>query len=250
MSDEGKVVLWKEKLAEKVKAQQQQEKAQGGQFISIKSGVMSYGGLPVQGNKADMIVLESIFENAYYPDKYGTTDNTSPACYSFSSDGVDMAPHPDAEHPQSKTCKTCKMNEFGTADSGRGKGKACANRRRLAVISAAAVTSAAEVSAAPTAYFRVPPTSTRYWSSYVQNLLAKTDMPFFASITSVGVVPDAKTQLRCVFSHVAEITDDELLEALYRRAAAESTLIDFPYPKSATEEPAKAPAAATKKGKM
>lgn len=250
MSEDTKMVPWKEKLQEKVKAQQQQEKAQGGQFISIKSGVMSYGGLPVQGNKADMIVLESIFENAYYPDKYGSSDNTSPACYAFSTTGGDdMAPHPDAELPQNKTCKTCPQNKYGSADGGRGKGKACANRRRLSVISATAAASAEEINNAPTAYLRVPPTSTRFWSSYVQNLLAKTDMPFFASITNVGVVPDPKTTLRCVFTHTAEITDDDLLEALYRRAAAEAQLIDFPYPKSATDS-ATAETKTSKKGKF
>ena len=245
---ETKVVPWKEKLQEKVKAQQEAEKAQGGQFISIKSGVMSYGGLPVQGNKADMVVLESVFENAFYPDKFGTSDNTSPACYAFStSGGPDMAPHPDAEHPQSKTCRECPHNKFGSADGGRGKGKACANRRRLAVISAAAVSSAEEVNNAPTAYLRVPPTSTRYWSAYVQNVLARTDMPFFASITNIGVVPDPKTTMRVNFTHVAEIKDDELLEALYRRAAAEASLIDFPYPRSAGED---APEAKPRKGKL
>lgn len=248
---ETKVVPWKEKLQEKVKMQQQQEKAQGGQFISIKSGVMSYGGLPVQGNKADMVVLESIFENSFYPDKYGTTDNTSPACYAFSpTGGEDMAPHPDAEHPQSKTCRECPQNRYGSADGGRGKGKACANRRRLAVISAASVSSAEEINNAPTAYLRVPPTSTRYWSAYVQNVLARTDMPFFASITNIGVVPDPKTTMRCIFTHVAEVKDDELLEALYRRAAAEASLIDFPYPKSATGDEPEAPAAKPKKGKF
>lgn len=252
MTEQTKVIPWKEKLAEKVKAQQQQEKSAGGQFISIRSGVMSYGGLPVQGNKADMIVLESIFENSFYPEKYGTSDNTSPACYAFSVDGGDdMAPHPEAEHPVAKTCKVCPNNKFGSADGGRGKGKACANRRRLAVISAAAVTSPDEISNAPTAYMRVPPTSTRYWSTYVQNVLAKTEMPFFASITNIGVIPDAKTTMRVNFVHVAEVKDDELLEALYRRAAAEAQLIDFPYPKSAAPDAAaKAAATPTRKGKF
>ena len=250
MEAETKVVPWKEKLQEKVKEQQQREKAQGGQFISIKSGVMSYGGLPVQGNKADMVVLESIFENAFYPDKYGTGENTSPACYAFSPTGDDMAPHPEAEHPQAKTCKECPLNKYGSADGGRGKGKACANRRRLAVISAAAVASADEINNAPTAYLRVPPTSTRYWSSYVQNLLAKTDMPFFASITNVAVAPDPKTVMRVSFSHVGEVKDDELLEALYRRAAAEAQLIDFPYPRAATPEAGAEAAKPTKKGKF
>jgi hypothetical protein len=162
-----------------------------------------------------------------------------------------MAPHPEAEKPQSKTCKACPNNKYGSADGGRGKGKACSNRRRLAVISAASVSSAEEINNAPTAYLRVPPTSTRYWSTYVQNVLAKTDMPFFASITNIGVVPDAKTTMRVNFVHVAEIKDDELLEALYRRAAAEATLLDFPYPKSASDNtPESQPAKKATKGKF
>jgi hypothetical protein len=237
-----KVVPWKEKLGEKVKQQQEQEKGTGGQFISLKSGVMSYGGMPVQGNKCDVVALESVHENAYYPDKYGTTDNTSPACYAFSINGDEnMAPHPEAEFPQSKTCKTCKHNVFGSADNGRGKGKACSNRRRIAVIPAAECNTAEAIMAAPVAYLRPPPTSVRNWAAYVQNVLLKTEMPLFAQITNVALVPDPKTQIKLLFNHVGTVNDDALLEALYRRAAAEATLIDFPYPKSAGgAEPPKA----------
>jgi len=57
--------------------------------------------------------------------------------------------------------------------------------------------------------------------------------------------------MRVNFVHVAEVKDDELLEALYRRAAAEAQLIDFPYPKSAAPDaPAKAAATPTRKGKF
>jgi hypothetical protein len=243
-----KIVPWKEKLQEKVKAQQEAEKGTGGQFISLKSGVMSYGGMPVAGNKCDVIVLESIHENAYYKDKYDAAVTTPPACYAFSIDGGEsMAPHPEAEFPQSKTCKSCPHNKFGSADGGRGKGKACSNRRRIAVIPASACNSADEIMAAPVAYLRPPPTSIRYWGAYVQNVLAKTDMPVFASITNVALVPDPKTQIRLNFTHVATISDDELLEAIYRRASAEATLIDFPYPKSQEPDEAKAaPKAKTK----
>jgi len=242
-----KVIPWKEKLGEKIKQQQEAEKGTGGQFISLKSGVMSYGGMPVQGNKCDVVVLESIHENAFYPDKYGTTDNTSPACFAFSVDGGDaMAPHPDAEHKQAKTCKECPNNKWGSADGGRGKGKACGNRRRLAVIPAGECNTAEAISNAPVAYLRVPPTSTRFWGAYVQNVIAKTDLPFFASITNVALLPDPKTQMKLNFTHTATITDDELLEALYRRAAAEATLIDFPYPKNVGGEEAPKPKAKTK----
>jgi hypothetical protein len=241
MNESTKMVPWKEAMQGKVKEQAAAEKVTG-TFISLKSGVMSYGGLPVQGNKADMIVLESIHENTYYPDKYGTTENQSPTCYAFSLTGIGMVPHPEAAKPQAKTCAECPRLKWGTADNGAGKGKACSERRRLGVVPASSVESVEAIDAASVAYIRVPVTSVKHWSAYVQNVLAKTDMPVFGSITNVALVPDAKTQIKLTFTHVATIKDDELLEALYKRAAIETTMIDFPYPKPQDGESEAVPA--------
>jgi len=61
--------------------------------------------------------------NCYYKTKY-TGGNNPPDCGSF--DGIEGFGDPGGK------CKTCPLNQFGSADEGNGK--ACKNRRRIYVM--------------------------------------------------------------------------------------------------------------------
>lgn len=65
--------------------------------------------------------------NQYYKNPFGESEQGPPTC--ASSNGIT----PDGgDEPFTSPCRTCKMNEYGSAPD--GKGKACANTIRLYVL--------------------------------------------------------------------------------------------------------------------
>lgn len=80
----------------------------------------------------ELVILRAnpALSKIYYEKRYEEGDESKPDCYS--TDGV--APAADAAKPQSQKCATCPHNQWGSrlTDNG-GKGKACADSRRLAV---------------------------------------------------------------------------------------------------------------------
>lgn len=78
-----------------------------------------------------VLVNSSPYNNkSYYLRGYDGVSNDAPDCWSI--DGV--TPSPQAAARQSPTCASCKWNQFGTAmrqDGQPGRGKACADSRRL-----------------------------------------------------------------------------------------------------------------------
>lgn len=80
----------------------------------------------------EMVLLKAnpALSKIYYEKSYEEGSDDKPTCYS--TDGV--APAADAQAPQSQKCAACPHNVWGSriTDNG-GKGKACADSRRLAV---------------------------------------------------------------------------------------------------------------------
>lgn len=80
----------------------------------------------------ELVILRAnpALSKIYYAKTYEEGSDDKPDCYS--TDGI--APAADAAKPQSQKCATCAHNQWGSkiTDNG-GKGKACADSRRLAV---------------------------------------------------------------------------------------------------------------------
>lgn len=98
------------------------------------------------------------FAKVFYLKGYDpeSSEKQKPDCYT--NDGV--APATDATNAQSKKCATCAHNQFGSAR--QGKGKACADTKRLAI---AAVDQLNEPM-----LLRIPPASLKPLSEYVKFL--------------------------------------------------------------------------------
>ena len=64
--------------------------------------------------------------NALWLNKYGTTEDKSPDCFSIDGDEGIVR-----ETGECRTCASCRYNQYGSADNGIGRGKACKNTRRL-----------------------------------------------------------------------------------------------------------------------
>jgi len=140
------------------------------QFFSIRAGVLSFGGMPIPGNQMGVVILDWIYENIYYEGEFDSENPSPPTCFAFGRDGTTMVPHEnvvEAGQAQHETCKGCPHDEWGSAE--RGRGKACRNLRRLAIIPGGTIdvnsgrfepfTDPAQFEAGAVGYLKIPPTS-------------------------------------------------------------------------------------------
>lgn len=132
---------------------------------------------------AGVIVNASGIVKTYYENGFveGSEDN-KPTC--FSNDG--QHPDPTVDKPQCQNCRMCKWNVFGTSRSetgGVGKGKACSDSIRLAVMTGHEM---------DTYLLRVPPASLRALGQYTQQLMKK-GIPFNAVMTKISFDISAAT---------------------------------------------------------
>lgn len=227
------VAKWDDKMAKYATEVAATEKVAGGKFVSLKSGVLSYGGVTMPGNKMTVVILDHIMENTFYPDGFDADQPSSPSCFAFGRNENEIAPHEDSAEAVADKCKGCPNNEWGSAEKGRGK--ACANKRRLAMLTEEGLD---DIEEAEVAYLRVPPTSITAWAKYVQDIATNMRRPPFGVVTEISVIPDAKTQFRLDFKHVQTIEEDDVLEALEARREKVQDEIGFPYaPFEAAEAP-------------
>ena len=234
------VVSWDEELARAATIAGSMEAGAGGlQFFSMQAGQLSFNDMPVPGNQMAVVVLDYILENIYYTEKWEAGNPLPPTCFAFGREDHKMTPHPvvfEHQQEQNAQCRDCPRNEWASAETGRGK--ACRNTRRLAVISAGtldpqtarftAFDDPQHYADAPIQYLKLPVTSVKPWSGYVKQLIATVKRPPFGVFTRIRVVPDSKTQFRVECSALSPISDDLRSVIMTRHADAEKA-IDFPY---------------------
>lgn len=220
---------WADRMAAYAKENLANERT-AGQMFSTRGGVLTFGGQQVPNNRMQVIIVGSMYERTYYSKPWSPDQPTSPDCYAFSFDGVGTKPHPEVSNPVSAECNGCKFDEFGS-DPIRGKGKACKEQRRLALMPAPLM-SADDITKATVGYLRIPVTSTKAYSDHVKHCAMRA-LPVWAVVSEIELVPDARTMWRYLFKLIAPVTQDDLLQALELRQAAETAVIAFPYPKPA-----------------
>ena len=201
--------------------------------ISLKSGVMSYAGAPVPGNKMEAVVLAATYRNVFYAGRFDANNVVSPNCFALSNTDEGMAPHGNVSHPEHPTCDGCKNNEWGSDPNG-GRGKACKQTRRLVLLPADAVAKGVQdVLTAEQAIMDLPVTSVRNYSQFVNSLAASVNVPTYAAIAQISVVPDAKTQFKVMFQPMRVVPSLDLLNAIKRRLEGAISLGLAPYEETA-----------------
>lgn len=200
-------------------------------FISTRNGVFSVGGNEV-GTEMEVVIMNFTRENHFYRTRFDPENPSSPVCFAFGQTEEEMRPHANSTEPQHEDCAHCPLNVFGSADMGRGK--ACGNIRRLALITADDLEG--DVNAAEIAVLKVPVTSTKAFSNYVSTLSATLRKPPFAVVTNITITKDPKTQFKLSFKTTAEITDGETLKAIMARRPQIQNDLERPY-SPAEEQP-------------
>lgn len=239
------LVNWDEELAKRAAAAASKEKGGEGSFIGTRGGILKYQGVEIPGNKLKVIVLHSIHENKFYPGKFDPNNTAPPTCYAFGEEEGEMRPHEDVEEPQSDICATCPMNAWGSgSEDGNPRGpKACKNTRRIAVIPASALKDG--IAKAEIAYVSPPVTSVKAWKGYIRSVNETFNVPLWAVITEISLVPDSDTQFKMKFDMVSQI-GKEHMEELMAASDRQADTIAFPYPPPSEAPPAPPPRSASK----
>lgn len=256
---------WDEELAAAAEAAAGMEaNTGGGQFFSLRNGILSWSDSPIPNNEMAVIILDTIFETVYYEGKYDSDNPTPPVAFAFGRDQAEMRWH-ETSDPEfaGELCSESEVCQWGSADV--GKGKAARETRRLAMIPAGKIDRNGNFEmfdedhfqSATIGFMRLPVTSVKGYANFVKQVAGALKRPPFAIITKVSVVPDPKDQFKVVFEAMEKVEDDSIMEMIMsRREEAEST-IDFPYnmeqpeepaPKKRTSRAAKKPASTAKRG--
>lgn len=237
------ITVWEEQMAAAATKQAASEKPSTFKSISLRGGQLSVDDSPIPGNELDVVILCSAHENQYYTADFDADNPTIPACYAFSEiDGEEdgMAPHEESEDKQGDDnglCAACWANQMGSAEKGRGK--ACKNVRRLAVVTADALESADALNEAETRMMKIPVMSVKGWASYVREKLGEINRPTWGVVTNIKLVPDPKSQFRVVFTFGELINfDQDLFDAMQAKIKSVAESIVAPYVKMEAPEPA------------
>lgn len=216
---------WEAELEKEAADVAAKEQMPSGSFVSIRGGIMTIGGSPIKDNKVQVVIIDHVYENAMYDGDYDADNPQPPVCYAFGRDEAELKPHEKASEPQHDQCQGCEKNVFGSAE--KGKGKACKNTRRLALISADNI-NPGSIKDGELVYLKLPVTSTKGWAMYVKSLFAHYKRPPYAVITEVAVVPDQKSQFKVTFERVDGIPAN-LGPAIMARREKVKEEIMFPY---------------------
>lgn len=197
----------------------------GGNYISLKGGQLSYNGGIIPGNKMNVIVLDHILENLYYVDRYDPDNPQPPAAYALGRDEEELRWHEDSIEPYAgELCKDSDINQWGSADQGRGK--ACKNVRRLALITEDSLDKVAE---ADVAMLRIPVTSVKAWAGYVRSLADQLKRPPLGVVTEISITPDPKTQFKLHFKLIGTIDDGDTIGELIEKRDSVEQMLFAPY---------------------
>jgi hypothetical protein len=245
----GKAMInWTEELGKyATEAEAQEDTAVGGggmKRFSTKSGVLSFDDAIIPGNKMGVVILDSMFEHSFYEGKYDPNNPAPPLCFALGRDEGELVPHKtvfEREQQQNDACEGCPMNEFGSADTGRGK--ACKNVRRLAIIPAGTFDKHGgfklnidpeHYSETQLAFLKVMVTSTNAYKAYVKQISQSLRKPLFAIATQIHLVPDPKNQVALKFEALEELPM-EVLDAVFARVQEAKALIETPMSLDAIE---------------
>jgi hypothetical protein len=140
------------------------------------------------GEVIDVIVVDFITANRYYPDQFSPNDLKPPVCFAFGKEIATMAPMEESPEKQSDDgCTRCPMNQWESDPKG-GKGKACKNTRDLAVILA----SDAGDPDAPMFTVSVSPTGIKSFDAMVAYIARTLSGPPVKAIISIACNPNTE----------------------------------------------------------
>ena len=216
---------WKQQLAQHAKAgKAPKEKALTGDYISTKGSKFTLNGVKIgldgKGRELDCVVLGYIFEKSYYDTDYVEGQASSPACFALGYDEDELTPNETSPNKQCESCVDCELNEWG---SGRGEGKACSDRRRLA-LAVEGADGKIELK-----LLNIAPTSLKNWKSFINDVDTQGLHPMQCAVNIHFDEDSTATSPPLVFDFVNEITNEKTLQAMAATLEQANKMLEQPY---------------------
>lgn len=235
------LIPWEDELASAA-VEAASTQVAGGQFFSVRAGMLAFAGNPLPDSQIAAIILASTHAQVYYEGAFDSENPSGPKCFAFSFDGKNLAPHQvavGAGTAQAEACDKCPHNTWGTgvrSDGSPSRGKACRAKQRLALIPAGSIDvqgrlildSPEQWQESPIGYLDLPVTSVKGFAGYVLQLSASAKRPPWAVVTRIKVTPDIKNQVAVGFSTL-QLVGPEYREVVTARAKEARDLIQFPF---------------------
>jgi len=222
---------WEAQMASDAKEEYQEEsKTSGGPIatLSTKDKRFSLGDDDL-GSEIDVIVADNAFEHAYYDRPYDEDKPSPPACFAIGKVEKDLKPHPDSPKPQHSNCKEWPWNEFESALV--GKGKACKNKRRLALFAYGDE----GLSTEQMVILPIAPTGLKNFAVYAKGVAAKLKRPTYSVVTTMGF-SDKKSYPIVTHKMHSVLEKDDVAEVFKHKSLVEDILLE-PFDVSSYEEP-------------
>ena len=222
---------WETRMAAEAKEEYQEEsKISGGSIatLSTKEKRFSLGDEDL-GTEIDVVVADTAFEHAYYDRPYDEDKPSPPACFAIGKSENDLVPHPDSPVPQHANCRDCPWNEFESATV--GKGKACKNKRRLALFAFGEE----GLSTEQVVILPIAPTGLKNYAVYAKGIAAKFKRPTYSVVTTMKF-SDKKTYPIVTHKMHSVLKPEDILRVQKNREEIEDILLE-PYDVSSYESP-------------
>lgn len=176
----------------------------------------------LEGDSLQVVVVDFVSQNQYYDTGYQRDNPNPPACFAISDNPSELIPSENSPAKQADTCAVCPMNQFGS----NGKGKACSNRKVLAVVPVSQLSDPANQS--PDVWLlSLPPTSIKTFDRYVSDLASKFTTPPIGVVTEVSLDSD-KSWAAPLFKMVRPGTEEEITKAFDLVEVARGSLFKEP----------------------
>jgi len=216
---------WKSQLRKDAAEESERTPVGSGNRISLKrNGQFAFQGAEI-GDSVDLVIVDHVVSKTYYEEAYDEDNPTPPTCFALKPNSTNIAPHEDIKDAQAETCAECWANEWA---SGRGRGKACSDKNRLAVLHA-------EDLDGDLMYLEVPVTSGAAFNKYIKGLTKAAELPCYAVLTRFEMDDHADYQ-KLIFTLVEAVPEEDLGGPFSKRDEAREMLME-PYDTSEREAP-------------
>ena len=213
-----------QQLLARVQSQTEMIKSDGSNIIRVTGKGFDYQGSDL-GMTMEVVILGSVFENVYYDAPYDPDSGpVDPLCWAIGNDTRTMGPKKELKTQIGNLCDKCPNNEFGSALTGRGK--ACRNGRRVAVVPWNSEDARPDLS--EIAVLRLAPTSLQNYAKYVNKVFRHLNQDPIQLVTEFSI--DQSEQYgKIKIPQVVETISDRAMVADMLALPAEITLNDVPY---------------------
>ena len=209
-----------------------QMESAGFPFISTKAGMLRFENEQLP-NPLRVVILGAVRVNQYYEGDFDPENPAGPVCFAVNTDSDEstMGPPDTLATAVSSQCEGCPMNAFGSG--GRtGKGKACRNSMRVALLP---YDNVKDFGKAAGARLSIPPMSLKHFGPFAKKVVEGLGRPLFSVVTELTATPDDKSQFVLSFDIAEPINDEATLVALAGRVDGDGKASLESLPQAPTE---------------